>query len=355
MALLEVKDLRTEFDTSDGKVRAVDGVTFEVNEGETVGLVGESGCGKSVTALSLMRLIGAPGAIVGGEVLFDGRNVLTLSAAEIRRLRGKSMAMIFQDPGTSLNPGLTVGLQISEVLQLHLGMDRSAARKRTLELFEMVGIPGGGQRFDAYPHQFSGGMRQRLMIAMALSCHPRLVILDEITTALDMTIQAQILDLLKDVSRDTSASFVLITHDLGIVAGMAQRVHVMYAGQVVEKADTGELFANPRMPYTWGLLRSIPRLDQPRRTKLLPIEGMPPDLVDMKPGCRFEPRCRHRRSICREKDPELTAAADAATGHETRCWGTQSVSGGGWLRGLDWRTASTAGTATHTAVSDDWQ
>jgi oligopeptide transport system ATP-binding protein len=338
MALLEVNGLRTQFFTRDGVVRAVDGVTFEVGAGETLGIVGESGCGKSVTALSLMRLIPQPpGKIVEGTILFDGQDILKMDDDDVRAIRGHSIAMIFQDPMTSLNPVLTISRQISEALELHMKMDKSEARKRTIELLELVQIPSAKKRLDDYPHQFSGGMRQRVMIAMALSCNPKLILADEPTTALDVTIQAQILDLLKNLAREFRTAFILITHDLGVVAGMTQRIHVMYAGQIVEKADTGELFANPKMPYTWGLLRSIPRLDESRRAKLVPIEGLPPDLIAPPPGCRFEPRCQYRREICKEKQPELTVVPNAKADHESRCWGTQDVPGGGWLIQTDWR------------------
>jgi len=332
--LLEVKDLKTQFFTRDGVVRAVDGVSFELEAGETLGLVGESGCGKSVTALSLMRLIPQPpGRIVQGSIIFDGQDVLKMDDDEVRGIRGNNIAMIFQDPMTSLNPVLTISRQISEALELHLKMDKSEARKRTVELLDLVGIPGAKKRLDDYPHQFSGGMRQRVMIAMALSCNPKLILADEPTTALDVTIQAQILDLLKNLAREFRTAFILITHDLGVVAGMTQRIHVMYGGKIVEKADTTELFANPKMPYTWGLLRSIPRLDEKRKGKLLPIEGLPPDLIAPPPGCRFEPRCQYRRDVCKEKEPELRHIPNAKPDHEARCWGTQE---GGWLVDTDW-------------------
>ena len=338
MALLEVKDLYTQFFTRDCVVRAVDGVTFELSAGETLGLVGESGCGKTVTALSLMRLIPQPpGKITQGSIMFDGQDVLEMDDDEVRGIRGNNVAMIFQDPMTSLNPVLTISRQISEALELHLKMDRSEARKRTVELLELVGIPSAKKRLDDYPHQFSGGMRQRVMIAMALSCNPKLILADEPTTALDVTIQAQILELLRGLAKEFRTAFILITHDLGIVAGMTQRVHVMYAGRIVEKADTVELFANPKMPYTWGLLRSIPRLDEKRKEKLVPIEGLPPDLISLPPGCKFEPRCQYRRDICREREPELISVPNAKSDHEARCWGTQNVSGGGWLVDTDYR------------------
>ena len=334
MSLLEVNELKTQFFTRDGVVRAVDGVTFEVAAGETLGIVGESGCGKSVTALSLMRLIPVPpGKIVKGSIMFDGADVLKMDDDEVRGIRGNNIAMIFQDPMTSLNPVLTISRQISEALELHLKMDKSEARKRTIELLDLVGIPSAKKRVDDYPHQFSGGMRQRVMIAMALSCNPKLILADEPTTALDVTIQAQILDLLKNLAREFRTAFILITHDLGVVAGMTQRIHVMYGGKIVEKADTSELFANPKMPYTWGLLRSIPRLDERRKAKLVPIEGLPPDLIAPPPGCRFEPRCQYRRDVCHEKEPPLEAIPNAKPDHEARCWGTQK---GGWLVDTDW-------------------
>jgi oligopeptide transport system ATP-binding protein len=336
MALLEVDDLHTSFRTRDGVLRAVDGVSFQVDEGETLALAGESGCGKSVTALSLMRLLASPPATVGpGEVRFEGQDLLQLREEEMRRIRGNRMAMVFQDPMTSMNPVLPIGLQVSEAIELHLGMSRRAARQRAVELLELVGIPSAETRIADYPHQFSGGMRQRVTIATALSCDPKLILADEITTALDVTIQAQILDVLRDVTSELGTAVVLITHDLGVVAGMTQRVHIMYAGQIVEMADTHELFANPQMPYTWGLLRSIPRLEQERPTRLQPIEGLPPDLIEPPPACRFEPRCQYRRPICREKQPQLREAAVSAAGHLTRCWGTQDVPQGGWLIGKD--------------------
>jgi len=333
--LLEVNDLKTQFFTRDGVVRAVDGVSFKLAAGETLGIVGESGCGKSVTALSLMRLIATPpGKIVEGSIVFDGQDILKMDDDDVRAIRGNNIAMIFQDPMTSLNPVLTISRQISEALELHLKMDKSESKKRTIELLELVGIPSAKKRVDDYPHQFSGGMRQRVMIAMALSCNPKLILADEPTTALDVTIQAQILDLLKNLAREFRTAFILITHDLGVVAGMTQRIHVMYGGKIVEKADTGELFANPKMPYTWGLLRSIPRLDESRKNKLVPIEGLPPDLIAPPPGCRFEPRCQYRRDICREQEPELKHIPNSKPDHEARCWGTQE---GGWLVGTDWK------------------
>jgi oligopeptide transport system ATP-binding protein len=333
--LLEVEELRTEFVTRAGILRAVDGVSFTVAAGETLALVGESGCGKSATALSLMRLVPSPPGTVGGKaVRFDGVDLLTVSENEMRTLRGKSIAMIFQDPMTSLNPSLTVGLQLTETIRLHLGLGRRAARQRAAELLEMVGIPDAPNRLRDYPHQFSGGMRQRVMIAIALACDPRLILADEITTALDVTIQAQVLELLKKLVRETGTSVLLITHDLGVVAGMADRVNVMYAGRIVESAATEELFARPSMPYTWGLLDSVPRMDTSRSDKLIPIHGAPPDLVNPPAGCRFAPRCRFAREICLTGEPELAPLAESPQ-HTTRCWGMQAVPGGGWLIGAD--------------------
>lgn len=338
MALLEVNDLRTAFRTRQGRVRAVDGVSFRLQAAETLGLVGESGCGKSVTALSILRLLRMPPAeINGGEVRFDGRDLLRLPTRDLRKVRGSEIAMIFQDPMTSLNPVLTIGRHITEPLRQHLRMSRAQARERAIELLRLVGIPSPEARLRDYPHQFSGGMRQRVMIAMALSCNPKLLLADEITTALDVTIQAQILDLLRDLAREFGTACILISHDLGVVAGMTQRVHVMYAGQIVEKASTTALFDNPKMPYTWGLLRSTARLDRPRNERLIPIEGFPPNLAAPPGGCRFEPRCQYRRAICREREPELLAVSKADPGHEARCWGTQPVPGGGWLVDVDWR------------------
>ncbi len=333
--LLDVRNLQTQFSISGGVVRAVDGVSWDVRAGETVALVGESGCGKSVSALSVMRLVSAPaGRIVGGQILFKGRDLLQLSDEDMRAVRGREIAMIFQEPMSSLNPCFTVGFQLDEALKTHLDMDKEKRRARVIELLDQVGIPAPKSRLSSFPHQLSGGMSQRVMLAMAIACNPRLLIADEPTTALDVTIQAQILDLLKNLAREFRTAFILITHDLGVVAGMTQRIHVMYGGKIVEKADTAELFANPKMPYTWGLLRSIPRLDERRKAKLVPIEGLPPDLIAPPPGCRFEPRCQYRHDICREKEPELKHIPNAKPDHEARCWGTQE---GGWLVTTDWR------------------
>jgi oligopeptide transport system ATP-binding protein len=304
--LLEVRNLETNFHTQDGVVKAVDGVSFYVNRGETLGIVGESGCGKSVTSLSIMRLIPTPpGKIAGGQILFDGEDLTKVSEEEMRKIRGNRIAMIFQDPMTSLNPVLTVGRQITESLELHLRLTKKEAHNRAGELLDMVGIPSASKRLDNYPHQFSGGMRQRVMIAMALSCNPELLIADEPTTALDVTIQAQILELINRLREELDTAVILITHDLGVVAGMTDRVTVMYAGKVVEEGPTRELFANPRMPYTIGLLRSIPRLDESERKKLTPIRGLPPSLIDLPQICPFSPRCDYAQDACLTRVPEL--------------------------------------------------
>ncbi|MGE0715212.1 MAG: dipeptide ABC transporter ATP-binding protein [Alphaproteobacteria bacterium] len=299
------------FSTARGVVHAVDGVTWSVRPGDTMALVGESGSGKSVSALALMRLLGRPaGRVVGGRITFDGRDLLSLPEAEMRALRGRAMAMIFQEPMTSLNPILSIGVQIMEPLRVHLGMSEQAARARAAELLRLVGIPDAERRLDQYPHQFSGGMRQRVMIAIGLTCDPKLLIADEPTTALDVTIQAQILELMKDLSRRLGITLILITHNLGIVARYADRVAVMYAGRVVEEGPAAEIFAAPRHPYTIGLLRSVPRLDRPRRGRLATIEGAPPNLLAPPEGCRFAPRCPYRIERCAE-DPALrTVGAD---------------------------------------------
>jgi oligopeptide/dipeptide ABC transporter ATP-binding protein len=316
--LLEVKNLQTQFLTSAGVVRAVDGVSYDVDEGETVALVGESGCGKSVSALSIMRLVAEPaGRIVAGEILFKGRDLLKLSEEEMRSVRGREITMIFQEPMTSLNPVLTIGRQLTEGLEIHLGMDPAAARARAVELLALVGIPDPARRLSQYPHQFSGGMRQRMMVAMALACNPKLILADEPTTALDVTIQAQILELLQDLSRRLGVAMLIITHNLGVVARYADRVNVMYAGRVIERGTAADIYADPRHPYTLGLLRSVPRLDEPMRAKLDPIEGQPPDLTRLPPGCAFAPRCAFRVDRCSEVPP-LTAIG--APGHLSACW-----------------------------------
>lgn len=316
--LLQVKGLKTQFFTQDGVVNAVNAIDFDLNEGETLGIVGESGCGKSVSVLSLMRLIPTPpGRIVGGEAWFQGRDLIKMDNEEIRSVRGNKIAMIFQDPMTSLNPVLTINQQVTEALELHLGMDKRQARKRCIELLDLVRIPDAANRIDDYPHQFSGGMRQRVMIAMGLSCNPQLLIADEPTTALDVTIQAQITDLVRQLKKEIGMAVIWITHDLGIVAGLADRVNVMYAGYIIESADVKDLYADPRHPYTLGLLGSIPRLDAERKTRLTPIEGLPPDLIDMPPGCPFAPRCRYALDKCLAENPVLETVARR---HAVACW-----------------------------------
>jgi len=316
--LLEVKGLKTQFFTQDGVVNAVNGISYELNEGETLGIVGESGCGKSVSVMSLLRLIPMPpGKIVGGQALFEGRNLMEISDDEMRSVRGNKIAMIFQDPMTSLNPVLTVGRQVSEALELHLGMSRAEGRQRTIELLEMVGIPSAGDRVDDYPHQFSGGMRQRVMIAMGLSCNPQILVADEPTTALDVTIQAQIVDLVKKLRDEIGMAIIWITHDLGVVAGLADRVAVMYAGFIVEKALVKELYGNPLHPYTIGLLGSLPRLDEERGRRLTSIEGLPPDLIALPEGCPFHARCNYRIDKCKVENPQLEPVAP---NHKVACW-----------------------------------
>ena len=318
MPLLEVNGLKTQFFTQDGVVQAVRGVSFYVGEGETLGIVGESGCGKSVSVLSVMRLIPQPpGKIVDGEVIFDGQDLVKVSDDEIRRVRGNKIAMIFQDPMTSLNPVLTIGRQIGEALELHMGMNREEARTRSAELLSMVGIPEAEMRLDDYPHQFSGGMRQRAMIAMSLACNPRLLIADEPTTALDVTIQAQIVDLVKRLRDEIGMAVIWITHDLGVVAGLADRMMVMYAGTVVEEAQVKEAYGDPRHPYTMGLLGSLPRLDVVRSDKLQSIEGLPPDLIDPPPGCPFQPRCAYAIEKCETEIPPLEPVGPR---HRIACW-----------------------------------
>ena len=306
--LLEVKNLRTQFRTRAGVVRAVDGVSFYLGEGELLGLVGESGCGKSITALSVMRLVGAPGKIVGGEILFAGENLLTASDERMREIRGDDVAMIFQDPMTSLNPVYTVGEQIAEALRLHRKLNRKQAREAAVEAMREVAIPDPGRRADDYPHQLSGGMRQRVMIAMALACDPRLLIADEPTTALDVTIQAQILELIDELRKTRNLAVLLITHDLGVVAEVADRVAVMYTGRIVEESPVGELFARPKHPYTEGLLRSVPKLTEAgvkRAGRLSTIEGTVPKPTNLPEGCHFAPRCPHRMPRCTEGDLPL--------------------------------------------------
>jgi oligopeptide transport system ATP-binding protein len=315
--LLEVKGLRTEFPTSDGIVHAVNGISYTVMPGEAVGLVGESGCGKTISALSVLNLVPKPGRIIGGQVMFEGRDLLKLSDEQIRRVRGNEIAVIFQDPMTSLNPVLSVRTQMTEPLILHKGMDQAAADKRAIELLELVEVPAARTRLVEYPHQFSGGMRQRVMIAMALACEPQLLIADEPTTALDVTIQAQILDILNKLRKEVGMALIMITHDLGVVAGLCDRINVMYAGYIVEHAQTEELFANPRHPYTLGLLRSIPRLDQTRRQRLIPIEGFPPDLITIGHTCPFLARCIFAVDKSAEENPTLQNLGGE---HYVACW-----------------------------------
>ncbi len=325
--LLEVRDLRTQFLTRGGVVRAVDGASWDVREGETVALVGESGCGKTVTALSIMRLVAAPaGRIVGGQILFKGRDLLALDEDAMRRIRGREIAMVFQEPMTSLNPVLSIGRQLTEGLEIHLGMAPPAARARALELLTEVGIPDPERRLRQYPHQFSGGMRQRIMIAMALACRPALILADEPTTALDVTIQAQILELLKGLSRRFGVALVIITHNLGVVARYADRVNVMYAGRIVERGAARDLYARPRHPYTLGLLRSVPRLDEPRRARLSPIDGQPPDLSRLPPGCAFAPRCAFRVDRCERESPVLRPVG--GDGQLAACWEAERLAEG---------------------------
>jgi oligopeptide/dipeptide ABC transporter ATP-binding protein len=317
--LLEVKDLRTHFATRAGLVKAVDGVDFYLDRGELLGLVGESGCGKSITALSIMRLIGSPGKIVGGEIRFDGKNLLELSYQQMREIRGDDIAMIFQDPMTSLNPVFPVGEQIAEALRLHRKLSRKQARLATIEAMREVAIPDPARRVDDYPHQLSGGMRQRVMIAMALACDPKLLIADEPTTALDVTIQAQILELLNDLRKQRELGVLLITHDLGVVAEVADRVAVMYTGRIVEESPVDELFARPKHPYTEGLLRSVPKLTSEfvlKNERLETIEGTVPRPTDLPPGCHFAPRCPHRMPRCTDEAIPLYALDE---GVKVRC------------------------------------
>jgi oligopeptide/dipeptide ABC transporter ATP-binding protein len=314
--LLEIRDLKVSFRTDDGVVQAVDGVSATLNEGETLGIVGESGSGKSVTMMSVMRLITDPNAKFEGEVLYKGTNLMAMSQDEIRSIRGAGIGMIFQDPMTSLNPVYKVGWQIEEQIREHEKVSRQAARDRTIELLTSVGIPNARERVDAYPHQFSGGMRQRVMIAMAISCSPDVLIADEPTTALDVTIQAQILNLIKKLREDFGTAVVLITHDMGVVADMADRIAVMYAGKIVEQGTQRELFYDPQHPYTWGLLGSIARLDRPRPRRLAAIPGLPPSLLHLPPGCAFADRCGHRFERCVEQPLLLDRGGD---GHLDAC------------------------------------
>jgi len=327
--LLQVRDLETRFYTQEGVVNAVNGISYDLNEGETLGIVGESGCGKSVSVLSMMRLIPSPpGKITRGEVLFEGRDLLKMDSDEIRHVRGNRIAMIFQDPMTSLNPVLTIGRQVGEALEVHMGMDRNQALKRSIELLEMVGIPQADQRVRDYPHQFSGGMRQRVMIAMALTCNPQILIADEPTTALDVTIQAQIVELVKRLRDEIGMAVIWITHDLGVVAGLVDRVNVMYAGFIVETGSVKDIYLRPRHPYTIGLLGSLPRLDESMHEKLRSIDGLPPDLVSPPPGCPFAPRCDYAVDRCLTENPELSVVG---RDHRAACWNLEATEG--YVRG----------------------
>jgi len=315
--LLQVKDLRTHFYTLDGVVKAVDGISYEINRGEILGLVGESGCGKSISALSLLRLIPSPpGKIVSGEVFFEGRDLLKISNEEIRQVRGNQIAMVFQEPMTSLNPVLTIGRQLAEPFEIHRKMSQAAAQPECVRLLESVQISDAAMRLNEYPHQYSGGMRQRVMIAMALSCNPKLLIADEPTTAIDVTIQAQLLELMKKLARDLDTALLIITHNLGVIARYADRVNVMYAGRIVEKGTAEEIYNQPGHPYTIGLLKSVPRLDQAIKQRLAPIEGVPPNLGRLPEGCAFHPRCAYATDDCRQKWPELQPVSPT---HEVAC------------------------------------
>ena len=314
--LLDVKDLRTHFVTKAGTVRAVDGVSFSLAKGDSLGIVGESGSGKTITALSIMRLIPGPaGRIIGGSIRFHGKDLLKIPEAAMRRIRGNDISMIFQDPMTSLNPIMTVGHQIAEAVRLHQRVPNKSAHKTAVDMLELVGIPDASRRVSNYPFEFSGGMRQRAMIAMALSCSPQLLIADEPTTALDVTIQAQILELMQKLQEETGSTIIMITHDLGVVAELCKKVLVMYAGCPVEKAGVEDLFANPKHPYTWGLLGSIPSIEGTKQ-RLVPIEGAPPDLRSLPEGCRFYQRCKYRKEICKLRKPE---EKEAAVGHSVCC------------------------------------
>ena len=321
--LLQVRNLTTQFFTSSGTVRAVDNVTFDVDEGETVAVVGESGCGKSVSALSILRLVPwPPGKIVGGSINFMGQNLLEMGDKDIRRVRGREISMVFQEPMTSLNPVLSIGLQLTETMQHHLGLSPAQALKRAAELLEMVGIAEPKRRLAQFPHHLSGGMRQRVMIAVALSCEPKLIIADEPTTALDVTIQAQILELMKDLTKRLGVALVVITHNLGVVARYADRVNVMYAGKIIEMGSAQQIYHQPHHPYTLGLLASVPRMDQPRGTRLIPIDGQPPDLTRLDGGCAFRPRCRFAVDRCAQEFPPLE---NIDSGHVSACWRVKEI------------------------------
>ena len=322
-ALLEIEDLRTHFFTTSGVVKAVNGISYDVQEGETVAIVGESGCGKSVSALSVLGLIpNPPGRIVGGAIRFQSENLLGLDDLQIRNIRGRQIGMIFQEPMTSLNPVLTIGLQLTETMEHHLGMDRADAEKKAVEYLRLVGISEPERRMRQYPHHLSGGMRQRVMIAMALCCEPKLIIADEPTTALDVTIQAQILELMKNLTKRMGVALIIITHNLGVVARYADRVNVMYAGKIIERGLAADIYREPRHPYTLGLLSSVPRLDQPRQKRLDPIDGQPPDLTRLGEGCSFLPRCKFAVDRCVSETPPLETIGD---GHLSACWEQENL------------------------------
>jgi len=322
--LLEVKNLTTQFFTTAGIVQAVDNVSFDIDEGETVAVVGESGCGKSVSALSILRLIPwPPGKIVSGSIHFAGQDLLALSDDEIRTIRGREISMVFQEPMTSLNPVLSIGLQLTETMEHHLGISNNEAHQKAVELLGMVGISEPERRLSQYPHHLSGGMRQRVMIALALSCEPKLIIADEPTTALDVTIQAQILELMKDLTKQMGVALIVITHNLGVVARYADRVNVMYAGKLVEMGQAREIYHDPHHPYTLGLLASVPRMDQPRGTRLIPIDGQPPDLTLLDSGCAFRPRCRFAVDQCAIEIPPLQTVDHE---HASACWRVSEIS-----------------------------
>jgi peptide/nickel transport system ATP-binding protein/oligopeptide transport system ATP-binding protein len=323
-ALLDVRNLSTYFYTQDGVVKAVENVSYEVARGESIALVGESGCGKTVSALSILRLIPEPpGKIVSGQVMFDGTDLLRLSRDGIREVRGARISMIFQEPMTSLNPVLTIGRQISETLELHRSMKGQQALEEAVRLLKLVGIPQAERRAKDYPHHFSGGMRQRVMMSMAISCEPQLIIADEPTTAVDVTIQAQLLEMIKEITKRLGTAIIFITHNLGIVARYAQRVYVMYAGRIVEHGPANAIYHDARHPYTVGLIASVPRLDEPRKKRLVPIDGQPPDLIALPSGCPFHPRCSHATAQCTEKRSELV---EVAPGHYSTCWIAQTES-----------------------------
>jgi oligopeptide/dipeptide ABC transporter ATP-binding protein len=331
--LLSVEELRVQFWTARGTIHAVNGVSFEIAPGETLGIVGESGCGKSVTSLAILGLLPRAGRVVGGRAVFEGRDLVGLSDAQLRQIRGKDIAMIFQDPMTSLNPVLTIGRQIREALETHFDMEKEAAETRAAELLDRVGIPSPDVRLKDYPHQFSGGMRQRAMIAMALACEPKLLIADEPTTALDVTIQAQILELLRELVVERDTALILITHDLGVVAGMCERVNVMYAGMFMETGGADQVFARPRNPYTLGLLQSVPRLDMARQTQLRTIEGNPRDMLSAPSACPFQPRCRYEVEASRQEVPPLE---EVEPGHSVACFNPVPVD--------EWERAKAAAT-----------